>query len=123
MFIDGAMAAMESLGDEAWKYANKEGSKIRKLKQTWLDLKQDLGYERRWSSISCSLARHPQRHASRVRLAQSKRKQYTKATTFSAEEDRILQEIYEESPHLYFDEIQTAMRRKFGKQWHVPKLW
>ncbi len=29
MFIDGTM---ERLGDEAWKYANKQGNKIKKLK-------------------------------------------------------------------------------------------
>ena len=32
-FIDGAM---ERLGDEAWKYANKQGNKIKKLKRCGL---------------------------------------------------------------------------------------
>jgi transposase len=127
LFIDGAM---EILGDEAWKYANKQGGKVRRLKQTFRVLKRDLGYKRLpydtfydWFRHFLQFGETPSDTRRRIRLTRGKRKQYTKATTFSPEEDRSLQEIFEESPHLYLDEIQTAMRRKFGKQWHTSTLW
>ena len=96
----------------------------------WIGLKKELGYQRlpyktfyNWFQHFLQFGETPCDTQRRIRLARGKRKQYPKATTFSAQEDCVLQDIYEEKPHLFLDEIQTAMRRKFGKLWHTSTLW
>lgn len=131
-FINGAV---DILGDDAWRYALKRGGEVRKLKDTWHTVKTNVGYSKLPYSTFYKWFIHylqfgetkvdTSRRKLRLKLRRNRRgkRWYTKASTFSAAEERGLKQIFEKSPQLYLDEIQMKMIKKFGKKWHTSTLW
>lgn len=129
MFVEHAIFL---LGDDAWLYGAKHGGSVRKLKDIYHQLKVINGYNRlpyktfydwfhhylRFGETKAESKRRQRRIRMRLRG-----KRATRVTSFTIAEQLALKAIADNSPHLFLDEIQLIMRRKFGKSWHTATLW
>ena len=121
---------MDLLGDDAYLYAHGEGRSVKELKKAWeaaCELcNHKIPYRTVYEWFQHYLHFGETKAETRRRMRSSKRRtgmRVTKATSFSDADSAALEDIVQNKPHLYLDEIQLVMRRTRGKVWHTSTLW